>query len=397
MDWHKNTFKSTDKNKFMKIEARINHAEINDDLLSIIVPVYNTENYLLDTLKSLERCDCNLYEVVIVNDGSTDGSAKKIENWLNSTKIRATYISQENSGLSLARKAGIQNSSGSHIAFCDSDDILDIESLLLTLSLMIRNDVDMGIFRSCVFSNASGLSHDFYDAEIWCKILEGKNHIITTHLQEPRLFRLEPNANTRIFKREFFESKKLYFPAGIHFEDLSTHIESIAAAKSILCINRTGYYYRVDRPGKITDQKSEKRFDILKAAAISLDKIKESSMSIEGKAWALLLLSRMIYWCGENTLNKDRLRFFKDACALISQRVEAPVISLATKNFGTLREAALLMALSAGASSFLNKHASKKSHSITDVMPFISPRIDVRTKARVLKAVVKQKLKNLLY
>jgi len=349
----------------MQSILRVN-SSIEQPLISVVVPVYNTRDYLLETLQSLSPKMGKNLEIIVINDGSTDDSDSIIREWIASTKIDTTYVVQHNQGLSLARMSGAVLAHGRYLVFCDSDDLLDINTIFELAEMMSDRDVDIGLFRSCVFENASGISYDFYDANIWEELLSGKTHLLTTPQRNPSLFRLEPNANTRIFRKDFFDSTPITFPSQLHFEDLPAHVEALAAAKSILLINKTGYYYRVNRPGKITDQKSDKRFDVLESARLALNILSHKQMPTPIQASTMLLISRMIYWCGKNTLNKNRLRFFREACQLLSTPETKTTISYAIKNFGTTRESFLLIAFAAGSEEFLARHASSMPPRLRD-------------------------------
>lgn len=360
--------------------------------ISVVVPVYNTRDYLLDTLQSLSPKAGQQLEIIIVNDGSTDDSDSIIRNWLQTTEIDTTYLVQHNQGLSLARMNGASQARGKYLVFCDSDDLLDTDTIFKLASMMTDRSVDVGLFRSCVFEHSSGISYDFYDFTIWESLLDGKSHLLTTPQRTPSLFRLEPNANTRLFRREFFESEGITFPSGLHFEDLPAHVETLAAARSILCIDKTGYYYRVNRPGKITDQKSEKRFDILESARLAIKVLDLNQLPTPIRAWTILLACRMTYWCGKNTLNKDRLRFFGDACRLFSEQVPEPVVRHAIKKCGSTHEILLLISLTASADVFLARHASGLRPRLRDALQVFTKshhRLDI---LRIAASVLLRKL-----
>ena len=92
-------------------------------LVSVVIPLYNKERVLLKTLESVRKQIFTNYEVVIVNDGSTDRSLEIIQNYLNnSDQSKIRLISQVNGGVSAARNRGIEESRGKYIAFLDADD-----------------------------------------------------------------------------------------------------------------------------------------------------------------------------------------------------------------------------------------------------------------------------------
>lgn len=95
---------------------------------SIIIPLYNTENYIEKCLKSVMWQTYENYECIIINDGSTDLSCEKAKEYIKSDN-RFIVLEQENKGLSMARNYGIQKASGDYLVFLDSDDFLEWNGL----------------------------------------------------------------------------------------------------------------------------------------------------------------------------------------------------------------------------------------------------------------------------
>lgn len=111
---------------------------------SIIIPLYNKESYIEDTLKSVLHQSYTNYEIIIVNDGSTDESAAKVLGFKDS---RIRFYSIKNQGVSVARNFGIEKSKGELIAFLDADDLWTVEHLE-TLKTLIQNFPNSGIYAS---------------------------------------------------------------------------------------------------------------------------------------------------------------------------------------------------------------------------------------------------------
>ena len=103
---------------------------------SIIVPVYNTEKYLKRCLDSIKSQSFKDYEVIIVNDGSTDNSSDTI------SKYPYKVINQENQGLSMARNNGVKEASGEYLIFLDSDDYIE-KNLLKEINNSLSNSPDL--------------------------------------------------------------------------------------------------------------------------------------------------------------------------------------------------------------------------------------------------------------
>jgi len=94
-------------------------------VLTFIVPIYNVEDYLTQCLQSIASINRGDVEVILINDGSTDGSLKIAEKFLHNNKLNGKLISQPNAGLSAARNVGLEQATGEWIAFLDSDDYID--------------------------------------------------------------------------------------------------------------------------------------------------------------------------------------------------------------------------------------------------------------------------------
>lgn len=110
--------------------------------LSIIVPAYNVENYIRECLDSILNQSIDNYEIIIVNDGSTDKTQDICEEYSNEYSF-IKLINQENKGLGAARNTGLQHVSGKYIAFVDSDDMVKENMFTQMLDLAIKKDLDL--------------------------------------------------------------------------------------------------------------------------------------------------------------------------------------------------------------------------------------------------------------
>src|SRR5260370_93755 len=265
--------------------------------ISFIVPVYNTRGYLVDTLNSIAADDLDDIELIVVNDGSTDDSLAVVEDWARTSGQPTLVLTQPNSGLSAARMTGIRHSSGQFIGFCDSDDRIEISAYRRLVRLAIERDCDVVLCRSVILDDLTHGVADFYDAHIWNAILAGRESVVTSLAREPRLVRLEPNANTRLLRRCFITEAGISFPRGLHFEDLPPHVAALSQAFRVGLVDTTGYFYRINRAGKITDGKSARRFDMITVAEQALSLAESLQIGDMASANVLALVSRMPYCC----------------------------------------------------------------------------------------------------
>lgn len=121
--------------------------------VSIVIPVYNVEEYLADCLESVLKQDFHDYEVIAVNDGSIDNSLNILNSYKAKFSGRLSIISTDNNGLSAARNVGIINASGDYIYLLDSDDWITSDLLSSCLAMFVNNSVDMVMFNAEAFND----------------------------------------------------------------------------------------------------------------------------------------------------------------------------------------------------------------------------------------------------
>ena len=226
---------------------------------SIIIPVYNVEKYLEQCLNSVLNQTFTDYEVICVNDGSTDGSLDILRSFAKKD-ARIQIINQKNGGLSDARNAGIQAAKGDYIFLIDSDDWIT-ENALEVLSKNTENQDFIAFNGERFFEDGKieipdkGISEpqltgwEYYNKYVH----QGRNfHFVCVVL--------------RLYRREFLIENKLFFKKGIYHEDnLFTPI-CCYYAENIKIIPDILYIYRI-REGSITQTPNQKRiYDIVNSA-----------------------------------------------------------------------------------------------------------------------------------
>lgn len=328
--------------------------------LSVIIPVYNTRLFVTRTLSSFDAAGSKEIEIIIINDGSTDNSLDVVSEWVKNYCGNVLLISQENKGLSEARNTALRHTRGEYISFCDSDDWLNQKTILDATKLAKDNGTDIVFYRSFVYDDQNKTSYPFYDAMLWDLAMNGVYSKIVDVSSHPYLFSLEPNTNNRIINRAFFDRYIGEFPKGIHFEDVMPHVIALANSDKIGLLNSIGYFYRINRDGKITEQKSEKRFDILKTVKEVMQQEEVIKLNDYQTYCVMSLLVKMVYWCGCNTLLKDRYRFFLEATELFSKKhpQNREMLSNSLKFAHRNREFILMLSLLNGAASFIRDYST---------------------------------------
>lgn len=229
--------------------------KVNEIKFSIIVPVYNVEPYLNICLKSLINQTFKNFEVICINDGSTDKSLD-ILNFHAQKDSRLRVISQENKGLGAARNVGIQYAKGEYLIFVDSDDWLRTDALEVLDKKLKAQDFDV-----CLFGYNNFISQYQYNlpTPILAEVEKQKfNHIYDYMF-------VNVTAWSKVYKRDFWQKYNFKFAEGVFFEDTLTNAQIFSHLVNLGLCEQNLYYYRI-APNSITrqkfsDQKTKDLFD----------------------------------------------------------------------------------------------------------------------------------------
>ena len=223
--------------------------------LSIIVPVYNVEKYLPKCLDSLVDTSLQDYEIILVNDGSTDSSLAIAESYRDRYPGLFRVITTENLGQGNARNVGIKTAKSEFLYFIDSDDYLTDGGLRGIVSCLDKT-FDICIFDS-VAVNVEGKELKYMRG---CDREDGLN--LETH---PQLLLQGPDVWNKIFRRSLFTDNNIFFPTRVWFEDLCTVQKLYYFTDSILYVPVAWHRY-LQRYDSVTNtQKVKRNLEIIPA------------------------------------------------------------------------------------------------------------------------------------
>lgn len=230
--------------------------------LSIIIPVYNVQNYISITLNSLLLQKRNDFEVIIVDDGSKDKSISIAKELIDGKLINWKILNQENQGVSAARNRGILEASGEYILFLDGDDYISEDLVKTVYSYLDKqtpdvicwgyNDVDTnGQLIDCYTNRYDLMECMITGLNTLQKIIIDKNMWIWT--------------GSVAYRRDFLLKKDLKFTEGCaNGEDQEFLYKTLSMAKEVTVINEILSYY-VQREASISNSYNVKRFDAINA------------------------------------------------------------------------------------------------------------------------------------
>lgn len=226
-----------------------------NDLISIVVPIYNVENYLENCIISLINQTYKELEIILVDDGSSDNSGLIADSFFKIDK-RIKVIHKKNGGLSDARNVGIENSNGKFITFVDSDDYLPNDAIDYLYKSLIDNDVDISVGRlktTNSLSNVNSQHEKIYEIYDKC---QGLNQLLYAN-------KYSVAAPGKMYLKSLFDG--IRFPKGKLHEDVFTTYKIFLKANRVYYGDKIVYYY-YHRPGSITISNfSARRLDIIEA------------------------------------------------------------------------------------------------------------------------------------
>lgn len=218
------------------------------DLITLIIPVYNTKKYLDECVKSVISQTYTNLEILLIDDGSTDGTSQMCDTYL-SIDERIKVYHKTNEGLGLTRNYGVERAHGKFISFLDSDDRISQDFIETLYRCTLENDADVCKGGFTRFKGNEAIKCTRYDKAIY-RGNEVKNEFL------PRLIGSAPNKHDSVemsvwgvlYKAEIIKSNNILFPSEreIISEDIVFNIQYFQHANIGCLLDSTGYYYRVN-------------------------------------------------------------------------------------------------------------------------------------------------------
>ena len=255
-------------------------------MISIIVPVYNVEEYLEECLESIRQQTFTDFEVILVNDGSTDSSKEICERFYQQDS-RFKLVTQANQGVSIARNRGVRESIGEYIMFVDSDDVIKANILDVLLSYM-KEDVDL------VECNLVRNQEELHKNKPIRVIFEGNSTAAIIKCIALKEVNYSPCA--KLYRREIIE--KVPFLEGVIYEDVYTGINFLKNIRKMLVVDLTGYYYRFSSNSIMTTSFNEKNLDIFKVGNQLIE-------SFQDDAYLLPYIGYFMFYLGVSHYYRD--------------------------------------------------------------------------------------------
>jgi len=229
--------------------------------ISVILPVFNSEEFVRKSIESVLAQTFEDFELIIVNDGSTDSSKDIIDSFKDD---RIRLINQSNQGPGAARNNALKIAQGRYVMYLDSDDWFTSNALEVAYGEITKFDADMTFFKMINFDGERYYENDWFEL----KTLQSFKNRTFKPIETPgSIFDLSVGVCQKIYNRSFLDRIDARFPEGIFFEDMPFFYYVYLKAERISIVNRH-LYVRRKHTSSITNVVDEKFFDTVPAGQV---------------------------------------------------------------------------------------------------------------------------------
>lgn len=261
-------------------------------MLSVIIPVYNVENYLNECLDSVTSQTLEDMEIICIDDGSTDNSPYILKKYSKKDK-RIKIITKENGGQATARNLGIKEAQGEYIAFVDSDDFIEPTMFEKLYTKAKDNNLDIAMCKIATYDNQTKEIKD----NVWYYMLgvfrDFEKDIFNHKDTKEFTCHIAVTPYNKIYKTTLLKENNIIFPEGLIFEDEKFFYDTYLRAKRVSIVDEFLYYYRINRKGSTVDTIKDNDFsDIIPISKLIRETFKETDNYEDYK---ILLSNRFIH------------------------------------------------------------------------------------------------------
>lgn len=296
-------------------------------ILSIIVPVYNAENYIEHTIESILNQNLKCFELILVDDGSTDNSLQIMNQYNSYSNVK--IFKQKNKGATFARNYGLQHASGKYILFFDSDDILNSNVLLSLIQQIEQQNADL------LISNYQIVNKNL-------KILnEIKHENISSH-DLLDMFCLIPFPGNKIFKKDILDKYHIDFDSVKIGQDLNFYLKYLIHANNVLFSSTNMTKYRIIN-NSISNSLDYRILDIIKSFDYIEQHFKQNNVDTHIYRFFYLAKLKHLVFQISKTRKIDDKKVKKDIYIKLSIEIKKVIKNIKITNFKELKFALKLI------------------------------------------------------
>ncbi len=277
-------------------------------LVSVIIPAFNAEQYLVSALSSVDLQTYPNLEAVVVNDGSSDAT-KYIAETYAPAHMTVSVFSQMNAGVSAARNAGIEKARGEYVMFLDADDELPPDAVLHLMDCILRRGADIAVGKLKETTDIEGERRP--DAPYSVMLWEGTEALEASLRDDPAGY----SACGKVFSKEAIGKKR--FPVGKTFhEDSFFCFTCFLNQPAVAVIDEIVYYYRINPESASNRAFSDEHLTILEIADRKMQLVREMYPQLEKLASNMMLKSRLCFLVNLSRCRTNKYANYQRECIL---------------------------------------------------------------------------------
>jgi glycosyltransferase involved in cell wall biosynthesis len=272
-------------------------AKTNPDLplVSVVIPIYNVEQYLNESIDSVLAQTYKKLEIILVDDGSPDNSGKIADEYAVKDK-RIKVIHKKNGGLSDARNAGIKIATGEYITFIDSDDYVHVKFIDILLDSALGQEIDI------VQCNSTRDETKMTTSNKKQRVITGAQAFISLMNYSTIL----PTAWGKLYKTKLFSENGIKYPIGKKFEDTYTTYKLCYFAKKVSTVEGKLYFYRKNSNSIMSTKINERDIEMVEGYIAQLEQfIRSNDIEIDNRTLSKQKAYRYLSLCQRASLNKE--------------------------------------------------------------------------------------------
>ncbi len=311
------------ENRTIKVKNAIGEEETTAEVLvqnkidytpkvSVVVPVYNVEEYLRECLDSIRNQSLKEIEIICVDDGSTDGSLEILKEYAAKDK-RISVLAQKNLYAGVARNAGLAVAKGEYLSFLDSDDFFEKTLLEETYNLAQKEGSDIVFYQYTNYNNETKEKEQ--TAGINKRYTQDSVYTIETDKIKESLFTIcNPMPWNKLIKRDFVVKEDLHYQSLPASNDVCFSLTTIACAEKITLYYKSLVYYRHNRTGSLKNTRDKNPLNFYEAYKGIYRVLQEKGLYEKYKKTFLTSLVSSSFWTLEHTLkaHQEVKNFIKD-------------------------------------------------------------------------------------
>lgn len=272
--------------------------KMDEPLISVIVPVYNGQDYLADCIDSIENQTYGNLEIIIINDGSTDRTSDVCDS-LQTAYDNVRILTMDDKGVSAARNAGIEAAKGEFVTFVDADDRLRSEMLSILYDCMVRTESDVAGCRFFSWSSRDewdrAAGQDASETDILkqsAAAKQMKSYDAGTYLRE-ELLRGNSRCWSKLYRRE--AADKVHFPENLTIgEDMLFLVKMLPFIDRITETDYPGYGYYQNPAGTINREFTARYMDQITCWQLAREEVLRMDASLDSQITALWIMGIML-------------------------------------------------------------------------------------------------------